>query len=46
MMKPILPSSPAISLFYCSEENLALGLIKYQMQHRSINLYDIERNNL
>lgn len=43
MIKPILPTSSRISLFYCSEEKFHIGLINYKMEHRNINIYNIER---
>lgn len=43
MIKPILPALPRISLFYCSEEKFHVGLTSYPMEHRNINIYNIER---
>lgn len=43
MIKPILPTAPRISLFYCSEEKFHVGLTSYPMEHRNINIYNIER---
>lgn len=43
MIKPILPLAPRINLFYCSEEKFHVGLTSYPMEHRNINIYNIER---
>lgn len=43
MIKPTLPVSPEIKLFYCSEEKLHIGRISLEMKNRTITIYNKER---
>lgn len=43
MIKPTLPVSPQIRLFYCSEEKLHIGRTSHEMKNRTITIYNKER---